>query len=121
MARAPYGARTPHRARNGSVPRGNLFPLCDTPFAEAVAPAPDAGADDMSEGHEGTETPGWHLTQETADTPQRCGSGDEVTHARGIDPNLWCCKVEPTPVGAQGGRMSIPRVAAGEHKCSLLH
>ena len=109
MARAPYDARTPHRARGVSVQRGNLSPLCDTSFAEAVAPAPDAGADDMSEGHEGTETPCWHLTQETADAPQRCGSGDEVTHARGIDPRLWWDKVDPTPIGAEGGRMSIPR------------
>ena len=109
MASTPYDARTPRRARGVSVQRGSLSPLCDTSFAEAVAPAPGAGADDMREGHEGTETPGWHLTQETADAPQRCGSGDEVTHARGIDPSIWWGKVDPTPIGAQGGRMSISR------------
>ena len=59
MARAPYDARTPRRARAVCVQRGSLSPLCDTSFAEAVAPAPGAGADDLREGHEGTETPGF--------------------------------------------------------------
>lgn len=49
------------------------------------------------------------MTQETADAPERCGNGDEVTHARGIDLSLWWGKVDPTPIGAQGGRMSISR------------
>ena len=59
MARAPYDVRTPRRARGVCVQRGSLSPLCDTSFAEAVAPAPGAGADDLREGHEGTETPGF--------------------------------------------------------------
>ena len=104
----PY-ARTPLRARDGIVQRGSLFPLCDTSFAEAVAPAPGAGAYGVREGREGTETLGRHVTDETADAPQRYGSGDEVTHARGIDPSFWWGKVDPTPIGAKGGWMSIPR------------
>ena len=51
MARAPYDVRTPRRAAGVCVQRGSLSPLCDTSFAEAVAPAPGAGADDMREGH----------------------------------------------------------------------
>ena len=58
MARAPYDARTRARARGVSVQRGSLSPLCDTSFAEAVAPAPDAGAkaDDTREGDEAPDT-----------------------------------------------------------------
>lgn len=49
------------------------------------------------------------MTDETADAPQRCGSGDEVTHARGIDPSLCWGKVDPIPVGAQGRGTSMSR------------
>jgi len=53
MARAPFDASTPRRARGGSVPRGSLSPLCDASFVEAVASAPGLGADERREGHEG--------------------------------------------------------------------
>ena len=113
LARAPFDASTPRRARGGSVPRGSLSPLCDASFVEAVATAPGVGADERREGREGTETPRWHLTQETVvptgDVPQRCGRGDEATHARGIDSDVWWIKVDRTPIGAQGGCTSIPR------------
>ena len=103
----------PRRARDESVPRRSLSPLCDASFVETVSTAPGVGADERREGHEGTGTPRWHLTQETVvptgDVPQRCRRGDEATHARGIDSDIWWSKVDRTPIGSQRGCTSIPR------------
>ena len=55
-ARAPNDVSMPRRARDESVPRGSLSPLCDALFVETVSTMPGVGAHEMRGGREHTET-----------------------------------------------------------------
>ena len=106
-ARAPNDVSIPRRARDESVPRRSVSPLCDALFVETVSTMPGAGAHEMRGGHEHTETLLGHVTQETvvptADVAERCARGDGTTQAYDIDTDDWWSKVDRTPIGAHGG------------------